>query len=248
MRGRLVLCHSLYCSRPELSHSRSRRAARPAGLPETERPPFWRALALSWPPRKMRSKKLSRLRRRRRNRAINSWFRSALPGCFLRLVKSRIGDRIGHNSTCYSFCIVIALSSTLALFVSFWRFSPRGLIPLPFGFASRLGKASESVDCSRASRRHLLQRTSHQERDRILPWPSPVVLRLVKSRIGARIGHNSNVFFILYSDRAFIRFGFASRFSLTNASSGTRWEASIPAAHRRASPGLRSRSFAVSGA
>ena len=33
-------------------------------------------------------------------------------------------------------------------------------------------------------------------------------LRLVKSRIDARIGHNSNVFFILYNDRAFIEFGF----------------------------------------
>ena len=36
---------------------------------------------LSWQPRKMRSKNLSRLRRRRRNRAINSSFPSAIPGC-----------------------------------------------------------------------------------------------------------------------------------------------------------------------
>ena len=44
---------------------------------------------------------------------------------------------------------MIALSSNLASFVSFWRFSPRGLIPSPFGCAPRSGKAFESVDYSR---------------------------------------------------------------------------------------------------
>ena len=44
--------------------------------------------------------------------------------------------------------------------------------------------------------------------------------RLVKSRIDASIGHNSNGLFILYNDHGFIELASFVSFSLTNVSSG----------------------------
>ena len=79
---------------------------------------------------------------------INSSFPSAIPACSSGLSSPESTPELATTPTGSLFWIMIALSSNLASFVSFWRFSPCGLIPSPFGCSPRSGKAFESVDYS----------------------------------------------------------------------------------------------------